>query len=122
MTQVKDSFRAAVEVLVGDGPIKARLSHAYEVYLEPLSETELPTQIAESYRELTGAMHVCSPVGRQNCVHATVQKMSSLEAARHAATILSLYGELLEQPDRAGPLKVVERAVGATPRYLTKSP
>lgn len=122
MTQVKESFKAAVEALVGEGSVKARLSHAFETHLEPLAELDLPASIAESYRELAAAMHMVGPVGRQSGVHASVQKMSAAEASRHALTILALYVELLEQPERAGPLKVVERAVGAAPRYLIKNP
>lgn len=122
MTQVKEAFKAAIEVLVVDGSIKSRLSHAFEAYLEPLGESELPSSIAEAYRELAAAMHIVDPVGRQSCVNATVQKMSSAEASKHALAILALYSELLEQPERAGPLKVVERAVGAAPRYLVKTP
>lgn len=122
MTQVKEAFKAATEVLVADGPIKARLSQAFEAHLEPLAELELPSSIAEPYRELASAMHLVRPIGRQSCVHATVQKMSNAEASKHALAILLLYAELLEQPERAGPLKVVERAVGAAPRYLIKSP
>ena len=123
MTQARDSFKAAVEALVADGHIKARLSHAYETHLEPLTELELPSSIADTYRELAVAMHRVRPVGRQTGVHATVQKMSCAEATGHARTILALYCDLLDQqPERAGPLKVVERAVGAAPRYLIKNP
>ena len=104
MTQARDSLRAAVEVLVADGHIKARLSLAYEAHLEPLTELELPSSIAESYRDLAVAMHRVAPVGRQTSVHATVQKMSSAEATSHAATILALYCDLLQQQsERAGP-------------------
>jgi hypothetical protein len=45
--------------------------------------------------------------------------MSGSEAARHAETILRLYTELLVQPRRAEPLKVVESAaIQSPPRYL----
>ena len=122
MSQVKEAFRAAVGVLIADGPVKNRLSHAFEAHLEPLAELELPPGIDEPYRELAQALHRVRPIGRQSCIHATVQKMSSAEAVTHAATIVGLYCELIEQPERSGPLKVVERAVGAAPRYLTKNP
>ena len=122
MTQIKDSLRAAVEVLVAEGPIKIRLSRAFDAHLEPLAELDLPPAIADLYHDLAAAMHRVDPVGRQTCVHATVQKMSSVEAASHAMTILTLYSSVLHQSERAGPLKVVERAVGAAPRYLVKNP
>jgi hypothetical protein len=122
MSQVKDAFKAAVGALIADGSVKVRLSHAFEEHLEPLAELELPAGIEEAYRELAGAMHRVRPIGRQSCIHATVQKMSSAEAVAYATAIVSLYCELVEQPERSGPLKVVERAVGAAPRYLTKNP
>ena len=122
MTQVKEAFRAAVEVLVADGPLKMRLSRAFEAYLDPLVDLELPETIEEPYRELSAAMHRVKPFGRQSCIYAAVQKMSNAEASDHAVMILSLYGDLLSQAERTGPLKVVERAVGAAPRYLIKSP
>lgn len=122
MSQVKEAFRSAVGVLIADGPVKMRLTTAFEEHLEPLAELDLPPGIEDAYRDLAGAMHRVRPIGRQSCIHATVQKMSSAEAVAHAAMIMSLYCELLEQPERSGPLKVVERAVGAAPRYLTKNP
>lgn len=123
MTQVRAAFEAAVEVLVADGPIKTRLCRAFESHLEPLEGVELPASVTDAYRELQTALHRVGPVGRQTCVYATVQKMSSCEAASHAARILSIYTELLEQNERTGPLKIVEqRAAAAAPRFLTKTP
>lgn len=140
MTNVKSSFQAAVEVLVADGRVKDRLSRAFEEHLLALSEIELPAAISAEYASLFAAMHRERPVGPQNSVRATVQKMSAHEAAQHAASIVSMFVQLTSRSGRSDPIKVTEapkaieplkateplqftdRAVAAAPRYLTKAP
>jgi hypothetical protein len=62
-------------------------------------------------------MHSVVPAGRLSPVTASVQKMSSAEAASHARTILDIYTELLaiEQGARA-PVEPASEAVAGLPR------
>ena len=140
MTNVKSSFQAAVEVLVAEGKVKERLSRAFEEHLAALSDVELPAVIAAEYACLYAALHRERPVGPQNSVRATVQKMSAQEAAQHAAGIVAMFVQLSSRSGRSDPLRVGEspkaveslkmteplqfndRAVAAAPRYLTKAP
>jgi len=126
MKHIQATFQAAVEVLVGDGPVKKRLCRAFEEHLLALDEEELPSGVIDTWRDLHTAMHTAKPVGPQNCVQATVRKMSAAEAARHATAIFSIHLVLEGRTERADPLRVneplqfAERAIAAAPRYLEK--
>ncbi len=111
-------FAAAVETLIGDGPVKQRLANAYGQHLAELTEANLPTGLRKEFAELQAAVTKVAPAGTETRVRATVQKMSAAEAAGHAATIVKLYVELMNGLDRAEPLKVVTPPRKA-PRYLT---
>ena len=108
-------------MLVGDGPMKQRLTQAYDEHLESMEAAELPSALRESFDVLRKALTRTVPVGSESRVQANVRKMSSGEAASHAATILKLYAELVGQGERAEPLKVVTTAK-KPPRFLTHRP
>jgi hypothetical protein len=111
-------FAEAVRTLVGDGPVKLRLSRAYAENLEDLTDSELPSSLRPDFCDLQAALSRIAPVGTEGRVRASVQKMSPSEAGGHAGTILRLYVELSNQLERAEPLKVVSTSK-KPPRYLT---
>ena len=111
-------FAAAVETLIGEGPVKQRLANAYSAYLADVAESNLPPGLRREFAELQAAINRVAPVGSETRVRASVQKMSSREAAAHAATIVKLYVALMIGLDRAEPLKVVAPP-RKPPRYLT---
>ncbi|HEY7672849.1 MAG TPA: hypothetical protein VIC71_11570 [Gammaproteobacteria bacterium] len=116
MSPPLERFAGAVQILIGDGPVKLRLVRAYSEYLEAMLDVEVPVSAGDSLNELHDALHRVAPGGNETPVRASVQKMSSGEAAWHAGTILRLYVDLLTQPRRVEPLKVVETA--APPQFL----
>ena len=103
---------------MSDGPIKQRLSRAYTEHIEALDAAEFPPSLRHDFDGLQAALRRVRPVGNETRVHASVQKMSPLDAAGHAHTIVKLYVELLSQAERAEPLKVVG-SPKKPPRYLT---
>jgi hypothetical protein len=111
-------FEAAVETLIGDGPIKQRLAGAYALHLEDLTDADLPPGLRREFGELQAAITRVAPVGHETRIRASVQKMSASEATAHAATILKLYVALASGGERAEPLKVVEPP-RKPPRYLS---
>jgi hypothetical protein len=116
MSHLIERFHAAVRALLGEGPVKQRLAKAYSDHLEDLQGLELPLTDNGTFAELHAALHRVAPVGKETCVKASVQKMSSSEAQGHAETIVRLYAELVAR--RGEPLKVVEPLVKAPPRFL----
>jgi hypothetical protein len=114
-------FSAAVQVLIGDGPVKQRLASAYSLHLALLTDVELPAVLRRDFAELQAALNRVAPVGNETRVRASVQKMSPDEATAHAATIVKLYVELMNGIERAEPLKVVAPP-RKPPRYLTGRP
>lgn len=126
MKHIQVSFQAAVESLVGEGPVKARLGRAFENHLVGLDEAELPPGVRDEFARLHKALHQIKPVGPQSRVSATIQKMSTADAARHAVAIFSMHLSLEGRKPRTEPLRVTEplkfadRAIAAAPRFLEK--
>lgn len=121
MAHLAERFEAAVLTLVGDGSVKQRLSRAYSENLEGIPDTELPVGLRETFAGLTAALNRIAAIGVETRVRTNVQKMSPAEAADHAAAIVKLYTEIVQQGERAEPLKVVS-AGKAPPRFLTQRP
>ena len=90
-----DRVYAALEVLAGDGSIKQRLIAAYQDNLDDLDEDEMPQPVQAAFAALRERLHRVTPLNGEGAVCATVRKMSSDEASRCAASLLSLYREML---------------------------
>lgn len=120
MSQIVERFEAAVQTLVGDGPVKSRLHRAYTEYLEDLRQVDLPIESNVDFGELHAALHRAAPVGRVDRVEASVQKMSPTEAWWHAQTIVRLYTEVLamERGARVEAEAALAPASTAPPRFL----
>ncbi len=95
MSQIVERFEAAVRALVGEGPVKDRLRIAYKEQLDGLQQVDLPIAGNSDLGQLHSALHRAAPVGKSDCVNASVQKMSPAEARWHAQTIVRLYAEVL---------------------------
>lgn len=120
MSYLSERFEAAICELVGDGPIKQRLTTAYTEHLDDLQTTELPSQLRAAFTDLHDALHQVTPMGREPCVKATIRKMSTMEAGSHAGTIVQLYAELARQSESLEPLAVVNGGKRKPlPRFLT---
>lgn len=120
MSQIVERFAAAVQALVGEGPVKDRLSLAYTDYLEDLQQVDLPVAGKRSFGELHSALHSVAPFGSVDCVKASVQKMSSGDAWQHARTIVRLYTELLamEQSGRSQADEMLKPVEDPLPKFL----
>lgn len=123
MSQIVDRFAAAVQALVGDGPVKIRLMAAYTEYLEDLQQVDLPIAGKREFGELHTALHRATAVGKVDCVQASVRKMSPQEAWCYARTIVRLYTELLamEHTARSQGDKPLKAAAEPPPRFLATS-
>lgn len=95
MCQLSDRFFSAVRTLAGDGPIKQRLVAAYKEYLEDLREEELPDSIRQKFISLREALTTIRPANGESAVHASVRKMSPVDAQRYTTSILLMLGELV---------------------------
>jgi hypothetical protein len=122
MSQIVERFEAAVQALVGDGPIKDRLQAAYTGHLEDLQQVDLPISGNVQFGELHSALHRMPAVGSVGCVRASVQKMSPGEAWRHARTIVRLYVEVLamERAVRAEAEAALVPEFEEPPRFLVR--
>ena len=123
MSQIIERFASAIEVLLGDGPVKNRLAAAYSAHLEDLRQVELQIPGKSQLSELHAAMHSVAPAGRLSPVTASVQKMSPAEASGHARTILRLYAELLaaDYATRSAAEAPLDPGEQRTPRFLASA-
>ena len=117
-----DHFFAAVSVLAGHGHIKQRLMKAYEDHLTEISEDELPVAAKQAFADLKHQMYRVTPLKGESPISASVRKMSVGEASECAASIVTVYGEIVRFGDGAQRSLPMDRAdqVGVPP-FLVKS-
>ena len=117
-----DHFFAAVSVLAGHGHIKQRLMKAYEDHLTEISEDELPVAAKQAFADLKHQMYRVTPLKGESPISASVRKMSVGEASECAASIVTVYGEIVHFGDGAQRSSPMDRAdqVGVPP-FLVKS-
>jgi hypothetical protein len=95
MCQVSDRFLSAVRTLTSDGPIKTRLVAAYIEHLEDLRDEQIPDTIRPKFDSLREALTATHGVNGESPVHASVRKMSAVDAQRYAVSILLMLAELV---------------------------
>ncbi|HHQ14120.1 MAG TPA: hypothetical protein ENK16_03750 [Chromatiales bacterium] len=95
MCQFTDNFYSAVRRLAGDGSVKQRLISAYSENLEMLPDKDIPASIRSRLELLRQAMHSVKPLGKESPAAASVRKMSTAEASRHALAIVAMFSELV---------------------------
>lgn len=95
MCQISDRFFSAVRTLSGDGPVKQRLVSAYREHLEDLREEQIPDSVRQKFGSLRRALTAVGPINGESAVHASVRKMSSVDAQRYATSILLMLSELV---------------------------
>ena len=95
MCQISDRFFSAVRTLSGDGPIKQRLVSAYKEHLEDLRDEQIPESIRQKFESLRQAVNAVGPANGESAVHASVRKMSPVDAQRYTTSILLMLSELV---------------------------
>lgn len=122
MTNHVECFHAALTVLAGHGHIKQRLMKAYEDHLTEISEDELPVAAKQAFADLKHQMYRVTPLKGESPISASVRKMSVGEASECAASIVTVYGEIVHFGDGAQRSLPMDRAdqVGVPP-FLVKS-
>jgi hypothetical protein len=95
MCQVSDRFLSAVKTLTGDAAIKTRLIAAYVEHLEDLRDEQIPESIRPKFESLREALTAAPPSNGESRVHASVRKMSPIDAQRYATSILLMLAELV---------------------------
>ena len=119
-----ECFRDAVVVLAGGGPVKQRLTEAYQAHLRGLDPEDLPRDLREPFAALVAALQSGQRIGTLDAISASVRKMSEADAARHAQSIVQLFAGLHEPP-AASRLAAMLRAVPSdeddVPAFLNRA-
>jgi hypothetical protein len=107
MAALWDEFHAAMQVLVGAGPVKQRLIDAYSRHLFHVREQDMPDALAGRFTTLRAAMHEAAPTGGLTAAAASVRKMSERDAAAHATSIFEMFVALSAENESAPRLRIV---------------
>lgn len=95
MTSISECFLAAVHCVSNPEPIKNRLAQAWLEHLDSIDSGQLPEEIRANFIGLRNAMYDRKPLYFESAPLASIRKMSTLEAATHVQTIVTLYSDLL---------------------------
>jgi hypothetical protein len=118
-----ERFRDAAALLAGSGPVKQRLTDAYQSHLRDLDPDTLPRDLRSPFCTLVAALQSGQRVGTLDAISACVRKMSEAEAARHAQSIVHMFADLHE-PNAAGRqavLRAVPDADDEIPAFLNRA-
>jgi hypothetical protein len=129
------NLERAIKVLLGDESIKDRLYEAYSSYISELDLSVLDDVINEKVNNLHEMMHKQKAVSGNDHILATIQKMSTIEAAIYSREIFSIYSlAIFSQLDEEknvnrsrGPLKATKKKnikssnENSIPSFLKKS-
>lgn len=87
-----EKFQFATLSLVRSGTIKERLDEAYRHYLAFVLEDDVPKDAREDLRRLHLAIQRERPTSKkEDCVRATIRKLSNEEADRMAQTVVRIF-------------------------------
>jgi hypothetical protein len=92
MISARECFHFATLELVRSTPIKQRLICAYRRHLASLKESEIPSEVRESYGQVMRSLCGVAPLRGEDAVAASVRKMSIQDADDCAAQIVEIFG------------------------------
>jgi len=117
-----ECFRDAVVLLAGGGPVKQRLTDAFQAHLRHLSADALPRDLRGPFGTLVAALQSGQRVGTLDAIAASVRKMSEAEAARHAQSVVHMFASL-QEPSMSRPavLRAVPNADDEIPAFLNRA-
>jgi hypothetical protein len=118
-----ERFRDAVLVLAGSGPVKQRLTDAYQVHLRDFAPDDLPRDLRAPYSAVVAALQSSQRTGSLDAISAAVRKMSEADAAQYAQAIVRVFAGLNEAPAASRPATVL-RAVpleDEVPAFLNRA-
>jgi hypothetical protein len=92
MISAWESLHFATQELVRSTPIKQRLVCAYRRHLVTLPSEQLPAEIRESFDQVLRSLSGVPPLRGEDCVAASVRKMSIQEADDCATLIVEIFG------------------------------
>jgi hypothetical protein len=94
MNNVLDQLQQATVKLSQSGPIKDRLADAYSTFLSNIDAADIPDRYRAEFVALHMALNRERPLPRESVVRASVRKMSSEDAEKHAALVVHAFAAL----------------------------
>lgn len=104
MSRIYDRLESATLHFARSGAIKERLERAWRQCLEGIDADNLPHELRLQFLELSSQLQRERPLRGEDAVRATIRKMSSEEAERHAAHIVRMFCRMTRQQELELPL------------------
>jgi hypothetical protein len=99
MRRIYDRLESATLFFARSGGIKERLEGAWRQSLANIEPDDLPREIRLPFLELASIMQRERPLRGEDAVRATIRKMSTEDAERHAAMIVRMFCRMTRQPE-----------------------
>ena len=104
MTRVYERLESATLHFARSGAIKERLEGAWRQCLCNIEADDVPHELRLQFIELSEQIQRERPLRGEDAVRATIRKMSSEEAERHASEIVRMFCRLTRQQELDLPL------------------
>jgi hypothetical protein len=104
MSRVYDRLESATLHFARSGAIKDRLEGAWRQCLSKLEADDMPHELRLQFLELSSQIQRERPLRGEDALRATIRKMSSEEAERHAAQIVRMFCRMTRQQELELPL------------------
>ena len=111
MSPVYDRLESATLLLTRSSAIKDRLCAAWRQSLANIEPEDVPRELRLQFLELASAMQRERPLRGEDVVRATIRKMSTEEAERHAAHIVRMFCRMTRQQELELPMPASGGAV-----------
>jgi hypothetical protein len=104
MSSAWESLLAATVVLASAGPIKQRLTEAFNDHIAQMNDEDLPRELREEYVQLRRQLSRVQPMRGETAIQATVRKMSDAEAGSCSQRIVNMLATLMRLQTQSRPL------------------
>jgi hypothetical protein len=104
MSRVYDRLESATLHLARSGAIKERLEWAWRQCLSRIEADDVPHDLRLHFLELSAQIQRERPLRGEDALRATIRKMSSEEAERHASQIVRMFCRMTRQHELELPM------------------
>jgi hypothetical protein len=104
MSRVYDRLESATLHFARAGAIKERLETAWRNCLSRIEADDVPRELRLQFLELSAELQRERPLRGEDALRATIRKMSSEEAERHASQIVRMFCRMTRQQELELPM------------------
>lgn len=117
-----EKLHGATLSLARSGALKDRITDAYRNHLSLIDESELPKELRERFRNLTGRLTRERPLVRgDDAFRATIRKLSADEAEDVAMDVVGLFAAIQRRDSVLGRERLPAAGANVVPLYIAET-